>query len=481
MSRWQVILVTLIGYKVALLAMGLWGQRRTRDGADFFLGGRKLGPMVAAISASASSSSAWTLLGVSGAAYTVGLSAIWLFPACVGGFCLNWYLLAPALRRVSHRTGALTMTEVLVGPAGQPYRRVLVLCASLIILFSLGCYVSSQFQAAGKTFNETFHISMESSILLGGLVILAYTLLGGFWAVSLTDTLQGLTMAAAAVFLPVVALIRVGGPAGLIQGYQDPALASHLDLFSGLPFFGAVGLVLGTLGIGLGYPGQPHVVNRFMALKQGDVVMRRARRIAILWAVVIYSGMILLGLCGRLIVAKLGDDERILIKLALGLESPVLSGFILAAILSAMMSTADSQLLVAASCVTSDMGWGRNSSWSLIAVSRVAVVVLTAGAMVAALLVEETIFNWVLFAWSAMGSAFGPLLLVTVIRGPVAPVRSLVSMLLGFWLSVLAYLGPHVGLATQGGVFDRVVPFVVALVVVAVPVSRRTRGESARD
>ena len=348
-----------------------------------------------------------------------------------------------------------------------------MLCASLIILVSPGCYVSSQFQAAGKTFNETFHISMESSILLGSAVILVYTLLGGFWAVSLTDTLQGLTMAAVAVLLPVAALIEVGGPAGLIDGYRDPALAGHLDLFAGLPFFGAVGLVLGTLGIGLGYPGQPHVVNRFMALKEGDPAMRRARRVAILWAVVIYAGMILLGLCGRLIETKLGDDERILIKLALRLESPVLSGFILAAILSAMMSTADSQLLGAASSVTSDLGLGLKSSWSLIAISRVAVVVVTAGAVMAALHVEETIFNWVLFAWSAMGCAFGPLLLVTVLRGPVSPGRSLLSMILGFSLSVLAYLGPHVGLLTKGGVFDRVVPFVVALVVVVFPVRRR--------
>jgi len=469
MTQWQVILITLIAYKVVLVTLGIWGQRRTRDSVDFFLGGRKLGPCVAAVSASASSSSAWTLLGVSGAAYTTGLSAVWLFPACVGGFCLNWYVLAPALRRVSHRTGALTLTEVLTGPRGRPLRTALTVCASLIILLSLGSYVASQFQAAGKTFNETFHISMESSILIGGAVILVYTLLGGFWAVSLTDTLQGLMMAAAAVVLPVVALVEVGGPGGLIEGFRAPALQDHLSLWKGLPLFGAVGFVLGTFGIGLGYPGQPHVVNRFMALKEGDHELRRARRIAILWAVIIYSGMIVLGLCGRVLIEKLGDDERILIKLSLELFSPVLAGFILAAVLSAMMSTADSQLLVAASSVTHDLGLGRKSSGSLIGISRVVVVLLTLGSAVAALYVRETIFDWVLFAWSAMGCAFGPLLLVTVLKGPVPPGRSLVSMGLGFSLSVLAYLGPHVGLATQGGVFDRVLPFVVALGVAVIP------------
>jgi sodium/proline symporter len=474
MSKAQVILATLVAYKVALVAFGLWGQRRTRDGEDFFLGGRKLGPLVAAISASASSSSAWTLMGVSGAAYLWGVSAIWIFPACVGGFCLNWFLLAPALRRVSHETGALTMTEVLAGPPGRPLRGAISVVASVIILVSLTCYVATQFQAAGKTFNETFGLSLSTSVLVGSGIVVFYTLLGGFWAVSLTDTLQGLMMAGAAVLLPAVALVEVGGPAGLVRELGHVAVPGYLDPWRHAPLVGGIGFVVGLFGIGLGYPGQPHVVNRFMALRNDATALRTARRIAIGWAVVIYAGMILLGLAGRILFPGLGDREKILVVVAGDLLNPVLAGAVLAAVLSAIMSTADSQLLVAASAVTHDLRLGRESRRTLLAYSRLTVVALSMAAVIAALLVRETIFHWVLFAWSAMGCAFGPLLLVTALRGPVSPGRALAAMLTGFTLSVAAYLGPLVlvDLQTKGGVFDRVLPFLVALAILVVPARR---------
>jgi sodium/proline symporter len=338
MTRWQVILLTLVVYKVVLILFGLWGQRRTRDGVDFFLGGRGLGPVVAAVSASASSSSAWTLIGVSGAAYLWGLSALWLFPACVGGFCLNWFGLAPMLRRLSHRTGALTVTEVLAGPEGTPLRRAVSITASGIVLVSLGCYVATQFKAAGGAFHETFEqLSPTTSILIGSGIVLLYTLLGGFWAVSLTDTLQGLMMAAAAVVLPVTAVIAVGGPAALVQGLGAVDVPGYLELTRHAPLTGGIGFVIGTLGIGLGYPGQPHVVNRFMALRDEPGAVRSARRIAIGWAVVIYAGMITLGLAGRVLFPGLGDKERVLVVATNELFPPVLAGVVLAAVLSAIM------------------------------------------------------------------------------------------------------------------------------------------------
>ncbi len=466
MSPETVIVATLIAYKVALVAFGLIGQRRTRDSADFFLGGRKLGPMVAAVSASASSSSAWTLLGVSGAAYQFGLSTLWIFPSCVGGFLLNWYVLAPALQRSSRESGALTMTEVLAGPKGRPYRRAISIVASVIILVSLGSYVATQFQGAGKTFAETFEMSRDSAILVGAGIVVLYTLMGGFWAVSLTDTLQGLMMAAAALLLPIAGLLHVGGPGALASGLGDVPIEGYTDLFQHAPVFGAIGFVVGYFGIGLGYPGQPHVVNRFMALGGGPAELRRARHIAIAWAVVVYAGMLVVGLCGRVALPSLGDGEVILIALTNDLFPPVVAGMILAAVLSAIMSTADSQLLVAASSVTHDLAGSGGSSDTLVLRSRAVIVLLSLGAVGAALFVEESIFSWVLFAWSAMGCAFGPLLLVTAFRGPVPPLRSLVSMLLGFSLSVFAYLGSNLGLPTKGGVFDRVLPFVVALLVV---------------
>lgn len=477
MTPETVIVLTLIGYKIVLLSFGLIGQRRTSDSVDYFLGGRSLGPMVAAISASASSSSAWTLLGVSGAAYATGLSALWIFPSCVGGFLLNWYVLAPALRRVSRESGAVTMTEVIAGPVGRPWRRAVTIAASVIILLSLGSYVATQFQGAGKTFAETFEMSKQSSILIGAAIVVLYTMMGGFWAVSLTDTLQGLLMAAVSLLLPIAALVHVGGPGGLIADLREVPVDGFLDPWKHAPVFGSIGFVLGYFGIGLGYPGQPHVVNRFMALGGKPGAVATARRIAISWSVVVYAGMLLLGLCGRALHPALGDGEVILVVLANDLFPPVLAGVILAAVLSAIMSTADSQLLVAASSVTHDLdpSAGTRPQKSLVRRSRVVVLALSLGAVAAALFVTESIFSWVLFAWSAMGCAFGPLLLVTVLRGPVPAGRALTAILLGFTLSVLAYLGPQFGLPTKGGVFDRVLPFLVALAVALLPGRRDDR------
>ena len=454
-SSHTAILLTLVAYKLVLVGLGLWAQRRTQTGTDFFLGGRQLGPWVAAISASASSSSAWTLLGVSGAAYQWGLSAVWLFPACVGGFVLNWFLVAPALQRASHRTGALTVTELLAGA----HRGVRTL-ASLIILVSLCTYVAAQFQGAGKAFNETFGWSVEHSILLGSAIVVLYTLLGGFWAVSLTDTLQGLLMAGTAVVLPVAALMTIG-PGALFADAPD----GYLSLTRNMAPAAAVGFVGGLFGIGLGYPGQPHVVNRFMALKDQDAV-RAARTIALTWAVIVYGGMLVLGWAGRVLLTDLADNEVVFVAATQALFPPVVSGIMLAAVLSAIMSTADSQLLVAASSVTHDLGLGQKR---LVTNARLVIALLSGCAVIAALYGPSSIFNRVLFAWSAMGAAFGPLLLVTLLRGPVPPARSMVAMAVGFAMSVAAYSVPW----AKGTALERVLPFVVALLIAATGARKR--------
>lgn len=473
MTHAQIVLATLVVYKLVLVAIGFMAQRRTHDGVDYFLGGRQLGPTVAAVSAAASSSSAWTLLGVSGAAYGWGLGALWLFPACVGGFVLNWMVVAPGLRRISHEGGAVTVTELLAGPADRPGRRAIVVVASVIILISLGAYVASQFQGAGKTFSETFDLPMVESVLIGAAVVVFYTMLGGFWAVSLTDTLQGLLMAATAVILPVLALSAVGGPGALVEGLRAEG-ADFMSLSRGLPWAPALGFIAGLLGIGLGYPGQPHVVNRFMALKQGDQTMRRARQIGIGWAVIVYAGMLLLGLCGRVLYPGLEDQEVVLITAANGLLPAVLAGIMIAAVLSAIMSTADSQLLVAASSITHDLGIGQAGRTSLLARSRGVVLLLSLGAVAAALYGSQEIFSRVLFAWSAMGAAFGPLILLAVWRRPVSVPGTLAAMIAGFAISVAAYSLPALD---WKGVLERVLPWVVALVL-AVTVGAAARRRS---
>lgn len=458
MPETRVVLYTLLAYGAALIAVGVWASRRNRDNTDFFLGGRRLGAWVAALSASASSSSAWTLLGVSGAAYVWGLSALWLFPATVGGFLINWFFVAPRLRRIAREEGALTLTEF-VAPTDLGHRRAAVLrLATAIVVFSFMFYVASQFDGAGKAFQVYFGWPREWSILAGVAIVLVYTFLGGFWAVSVSDALQGLLMVAAALLLPLVAAIAMGGADQLLPALRATASADQLSPTGA--YGGALGLafVLGTLGIGLGYPGQPHVLNRFMALRD-ERALRRGRLIAVGWAVVIYSGMLFVGLAARVLYSGIGDGETVLFELAGRALPPVISGMLLAAVLSAIMSTADSQLLVAASSVSHDWRLARGApAGSGIARSRIVVLVLSFAAAALAIFVEEAIFDRVLFAWHAIGSAFAPLVVARVCGCRVGGGATLAVLATGFGLTVAFHWLPD----TPGDWLERLVPLAAA-------------------
>ncbi len=464
MSRTYAIFLTLVFYNAAVVAIGLWASRRTRDDSDFFLGGRRLGSWVAAISASASSSSAWTLLGVSGAAYSWGLSALWLFPATVSGFLINWLWVGPRLMRMSRATGALTLTDFIAGDRDDPLRVTIVRTCSAAILFAFLFYIASQFQAAGNAFAASFGISTATSIAIGVGVILLYTLLGGFWAVSVTDTLQGLLMAAAALFLPVVALVQVGGFGELLHGLRAVAGPDGLTMTRGYTGVLGIAFVLGTMGIGLGYPGQPHVVNRFMALRD-STALRRGRVIAIGWAAIIYSGMLLLGLSARVLWGAVPDGEQVFFHAANSMLPPVVAGIMVAAVLSAIMSTADSQLLVAASSVSVDLHGtrgvpGRAHRYGLLH-SRVVVVGVSLIAMTLAIAAPATIFSRVLFAWHALGSAFGPVLILRLRGHELAGKAVLLSIVAGFGLTVVFYLLPD----QPGDWLERLAPLVMAFAI----------------
>ena len=198
------ILFTLLAYKLILILIGLWSRKKNNSVSDYFIASRRLGPWIAALSASASSSSAWTLLGVSGAAYLWGLPALWIFPATLSGFFINWLFIAPKLNQLSQKHQLLTLTEFLALGKNGTVKEIKYL-ASFIIVFCFIFYIASQFDAAGQSFESTFGLKKSESILIGIAIILFYTLLGGFWAVSVSDSLQGIMMAISAIILPLVA------------------------------------------------------------------------------------------------------------------------------------------------------------------------------------------------------------------------------------------------------------------------------------
>ena len=448
------VIVTLVAYQLLLLGIGWWASRRNADSADFYLGGRKLGGLVAALSASASSSSAWSLLGVSGAAFAWGLPAIWLVPATVLGFCINWFLIAPRLSTQSRENGALTLTEFIAGPPGDPARRTMMRLGAVVILFCFTFYIAAQFQAAGKTFASVLGVEQTTAIVIGAAVVLAYVWLGGFWAASVTDSVQGLLMALSALLLPLLALSAVGGPAALSASLLTDGLSWTGQ--ASLP--AAIGFVFGLFGIGLGYPGQPHVVNRFMAIRD-EKAIRNGRRVAIAWALVIYTGMVTLGWCGRVLVSDLGDGEQLLFVMATLLLPALAAGVMVSAILSAIMSTADSQLLVAASSVSHDLRDGQASAGETLSQARWVVLAIGALAIVLAVFFPDDIFGRVLFAWQALAAAFGPLLVVTLWRGQVDPAWRVAALVCGFVLTVaLSWT-----VESPGDWVERLVPLALAL------------------
>jgi Na+/proline symporter len=289
-------------------------------------------------------------------------------------------------------------------------------------------------------------------------------LLGGFWAVSVTDCLQGLLMVAAAVVLPVTALAAVGGISGLAEGLA----AAGGPSIPAVEFSGMTGLlfVIAAFGITIGYPGQPHVVNRYMASRD-DAALARGRIIALAWAVLVYAGMLTVGLCARVLFADLGDPEQVLFESAKLVLPAVAAGFLLAAVLSAVMSTVDSQLLVASSSLSHDWRSAGRSGHGL-AGSRTAVVAILALATILALVWRADIFSRVLFAWVAVGAALGPVLVIRLSGRSVTPGGTLAAVLAGFVATLIFAFLPD----TPGDVAERVLPFVLALAVALVALEK---------
>lgn len=473
MSTASVVLLTLVGYKLLLIGVGLWATSRNRNVTDFFLGGRRLGPLVAGLSYAASTSSAWVLLGFSGFVYAIGLSAVWMVPGICAGYAVVWLYFGPKLRTESEHHEQITPTDFLLQDASGRIRTAAAWVAALLILFCFVFYIAAQFDAAGKALVEHFAISLSQAVLLGASIVVLYSLLGGFWAVSVTDTIQAGVMLLVALAVPYATLSAAGGPSAAWQTLQSTMPDAYLSFTGGHPSLVFLGFVVGVVGMSLGALGQPQLLNRLMAVK-GDAERRQGFTIAICWAVLVFPSMVVLGLAGRAMLPELANGETLFYAAAGQYLPSILAGIVIAATLSAVMSTVDSILLAAAAAVSHDMGIGAGARSKGLWVPRAVMLSIAVVAVVLTLTLPDTIFNRVLFAWSALGAAFGPIALFRVMGWRVTGEAALFGMLLGFGTTVLFYslgavpLNANSNILIQlahlpGDPFERVAPWLPAL------------------
>jgi len=474
-DNWLIV-ATFVAYVLFMLYLGLRAQRRLHDFKDYLLAGRGIGSWVAALSAGASDMSGWLLLGLPGYAYLAGLEAGWLVLGLGLGTYANWHLVAPRLRRASEDAGdALTIPAYLERRFADDSGALRITAALLILVFFL-FYTSSGLVAAGKLFEEVFGFSYLGAVAVGTGVIIIYTLLGGFLAVSWTDLAQGLLMAAALVVVPLMVIALQGGPEATLAGLE----ASHPNLLD--PLSSAAGEPLGLLAIlslmawGLGYFGQPHILARFMAIKSVDLIPR-ARRIAIAWTLIGMLGATAVGMAGIgwLEPALEGaDSEKVFILLASQLFHPLVAGLLLAAILAAIMSTADSQLLVSASALSEDLyrkAFGQDADdHRMILIARIAVVVIAALAFGLATDPDSKVLDLVAYAWAGFGAAFGPVILLSLYWPRMNRAAALAGMITG-GLAVWGWK------SLEGGWFDlyELLPAFLASLAVSLVVGSSTR------
>ncbi|TPH17930.1 sodium/proline symporter PutP [Litorilituus lipolyticus] len=407
-------LLSLAIYFIVMLGIGLYAYRKsTSDVSGYMLGGRSLSPSVAALSAGASDMSGWMLMGLPGAMYLSGINSLWIAIGLIIGAFLNYLVVAPRLRTYTElANNSITLPDFFENRF-EDKTRLLRVVSSIVIVVFFTLYTSSGIVAGGKLFESSFGMSYEIGLYVTAGVVVAYTLFGGFLAVSLTDFVQGCIMFIALVLVPVVTIIEVGG-VDEVHASINQINPELLNAFSGMTVLG----IISAMAWGLGYFGQPHIIVRFMAIRSVKD-MPTARRIGMSWMIVSLIGAMATGFAGIAYVDKTGialdDAETIFIVLSQLLFNPLVAGFLLAAILAAIMSTISSQLLVTSSSLTGDFYQAflnkEASEKQLVLVGRISVLIVALVAIFLAYDRNSTILSLVSNAWAGFGAAFGPVVI----------------------------------------------------------------------
>ena len=432
MTKAQIcIMISIVVYLFAMVMIGVVYSKKTKNVGDFYLGGRKLGPLVTAMSAEASDMSSYLLMGLPGLALASGLAEVgWTVIGLAVGTYLNWLIVAKKLRKYSARINAITIPDYFSKRYNDKNRLIMAVAAFMIIVFFVP-YTASGFAACGKLFGTLLGIDYHIAMIVSAIVIVGYTSLGGFNAASMTDFIQSIIMTVALIIVLVFGINQAGGMEQVIMNAKN--LPGYLDFFEGYNAatnsagsYGAI-KVISTLAWGLGYFGMPHILLRFMAIENPDKV-KVSRRVAEIWVVISMAVAVLIGVVGMAMIKEgalpeFKDSETIIVQIAnllskIGVVPALLAGVILAGILASTMSTADSQLLAASSAASENIIGGlfriKLSETAQMIVARVTLIAISVIGVVIAWDSNSSVFGIVSFAWAGFGAVFGPVMLLSL-------------------------------------------------------------------
>jgi len=414
------MLLVFVLYLLVLTAIVVYSARKSKSNVDFVLGGKKISGVSLAISERATGESVWLLLGLTGHAFLDGYSTVWVALGCVLGVIFIWTVMAEPLRKLTEETGALTITSLFTKKFPGSERSIGILSASIVVFFFL-FYIAAQYSGAGKVFQEAFGMDPLWGMILGSAMVTVYTMLGGFITVVATDVFQGILMIITLLVLPIIALFFIASNNIEVANALAQARPEYASLTAGKSGFAAVILILSGMSWAFGYTGQPQLLARMMALKNSKDA-KTAKWVAIVWTVLAYVGAFGIGILGLALVKSgvLGenaavltsDAEQILPVMVMFLLTPILSGILLSGAVSAMMSTASSQLMVCSSAVSEDLfhdlSKKKLSQKQMLLLNKFLIVAVGLLAFFIALWFSDTVYGLVSYAWAGIGSSFGP-------------------------------------------------------------------------
>ena len=482
MTKSQIcIMISIAIYLVAMVMIGVVYSKKTKNVGDFYLGGRKLGPLVTAMSAEASDMSSYLLMGLPGLALASGVAEVgWTVIGLAIGTYLNWLIVAKKLRNYSEHIGAITIPDFFSRRFKDKSNIIMAIAALMIIIFFVP-YTASGFSACGKLFGTLFGIDYHIAMVVSAIIIVGYTSLGGFNAASITDFIQSIIMTIALIIVLIFGINQAGGMDAVMQNAKS--LDGYLDFFKGYNAetnsagtYGALSVV-STLAWGLGYFGMPHILLRFMAIEDPNKI-KLSRRVATVWVVISMAVAVLIGIVGMGMVKSgalpaFKDSETIIVHVAdllskFGVVPALLAGVILAGILASTMSTADSQLLTASSAASENIIGGlfkiKLDEKAEMIVARLTLIIISVIGVVIAWDANSSVFGIVSFAWAGFGAVFGPLMLLSLFWKRTNRYGAIAGMVVG---GVMVFVWKYL-IAKLGGVFDiyELLPaFIIGLVV----------------